>query len=191
MPSALFYFFAILMVILAVAVFINRNPVASAMCLVGSFVCLAALFIGLDAYFIGIIQILVYAGAIMVLFLFIIMLLDLKAEEKRQIRPLTFLGGMAVVIVLVFQLSTVLYSFEPGRVTLDQRPIDTAVALESRASLDEPGSIAAALERGTLPDVHLLGERLFLDYKAHLQIVGVLLLVATVGVVVLSRKRLS
>lgn len=191
MPSALFYFFAILMVISAVAVFINRNPVASAMCLVVSFICLAALFIGLDAYFIGIIQILVYAGAIMVLFLFIIMLLDLKAEEQRQIRPLTFLGGLAVVIILVFQLSTVLYTFEPGRVTLDQRPLDFDAALAARADLEEPGAIAAALERGSLPDVHLVGERLFLDYSAHLQIVGVLLLVATVGVVVLSRKRLS
>jgi len=191
MPSALFYLFAILMVISAVAVFINRNPVASAMCLVVSFLCLAALFIGLDAYFIGIIQILVYAGAIMVLFLFIIMLLDLKAEEKRQLRPLTFVGGMAVVIILVFQLSTVLYTFEPGRVTLDQRPLDTTAALEARAGLEQPGAIAAALQRDSLPDVHLIGERLFLDYSAHLQIVGVLLLVATVGVVVLSRKRLS
>lgn len=191
MPTALFYIFAILMVVSAVAVFINRNPVASAMCLVVSFVCLAALFIGLDAYFIGIIQILVYAGAIMVLFLFIIMLLDIKAESDRQIRPLTLVGGMAVVVVLVFQLSTVLYTFEPGRVSLADRPIDTAAALQAREGLAQPGTIAANLERGSLPDTHLLGERLFLDYKAHLQIVGVLLLVATVGVVVLSRKKLT
>ena len=65
-------------------VVLNRNPVASALSLVVCFLALAALFVSLDAYFIGVIQILVYAGAVMVLFLFIIMLLDLKAEVRRR-----------------------------------------------------------------------------------------------------------
>ena len=65
-------------------VVLNRNPVASALSLVVSFLALAALYVSLDAYFIGVIQILVYAGAVMVLFLFIIMLLDLKAESRRR-----------------------------------------------------------------------------------------------------------
>ena len=69
-----FYAFAAVSVIGAIALVCFRNPVSSAISMVGSFVGLAALFIGLNAYFVGIIQILVYAGAIMVLFLFIIML---------------------------------------------------------------------------------------------------------------------
>ena len=75
MNPILFYFFATIMLGFGVAVVLNRNPVASALCLVVSFLGLASLFVSLDAYFIGIIQILVYAGAVMVLFLFIIMLL--------------------------------------------------------------------------------------------------------------------
>ena len=83
MPLAIFWFFALVMLLGGLAVLSLRNPVASALSMVASFVGLAGLFIGLNAFFVGIIQILVYAGAIMVLFIFIIMLLDLKIEEKR------------------------------------------------------------------------------------------------------------
>ena len=80
--SIFFYSFSGLAVIGAIALVLFQNPVNSAMSMVAAFVGLAALFIGLNAYFVGIIQILVYAGAIMVLFLFIIMLLDLQAAER-------------------------------------------------------------------------------------------------------------
>lgn len=84
MPGPLFYIFSAITLLFGVMVVVCRNPVASALSLVVSFAGLAALFVSLDAYFIGVIQILVYAGAVMVLFLFIIMLLDIKAEEHRQ-----------------------------------------------------------------------------------------------------------
>ena len=93
MSPFLFWVFALLTLVFGAAVVINRNPVASALSLVVSFLGLAALFMSLDAYFIGIIQVLVYAGAVMVLFLFIIMLLDLRAEEGRQINWLASAGG--------------------------------------------------------------------------------------------------
>src|SRR5438477_8094774 len=86
MSPFLFWIFALLTLIFGAAVVINCNPVASALSLVVSFLGLAALFMSLNAYFIGIIQVLVYAGAVMVLFLFIIMLLNLRAEEARRIR---------------------------------------------------------------------------------------------------------
>ena len=82
--------------IFGAAVVLNRNPVASALSLVVSFLGLSALFMSLDAFFVGIIQVLVYAGAVMVLFLFIIMLLDNRAEERRRINWLATAGGMGV-----------------------------------------------------------------------------------------------
>ena len=85
MNPFLFWFFAFLMLVFGAAVIINRNPIASALSLVICFMGLSALFMSLDAFFIGIIQVLVYAGAVMVLFLFIIMLLDLRAENLRKI----------------------------------------------------------------------------------------------------------
>ena len=92
-------------------VVVNRNPVASALSLVVSFLALAALYVSLDAYFIGVIQILVYAGAVMVLFLFIIMLLDLKAEIRRRVNLPALCGGFVVIIlfVLTFALGTIIY----------------------------------------------------------------------------------
>ena len=83
-----FYLFAALAVIGGLGVVAYKNPVTSAFSLIISFLGLAALFIQLDAYLVGILQILVYAGAIMVLFLFIIMLLDIREEEEER----TFLG---------------------------------------------------------------------------------------------------
>ena len=79
----------------------NRNPVASALSLVVCFLGLAALFMSLDAFFIGIIQVLVYAGAVMVLFLFIIMLLDLRAEERRKVKLLAR-SPAALAVALAF-----------------------------------------------------------------------------------------
>src|SRR5438105_1643282 len=93
MPSFLFWLFAIVMLVFGALVVINRNPIASALSLVVCFLGLSALFMSLDAFFIGIIQVLVYAGAVMVLFLFIIMLLDLRAEERRKMNWVAFVGG--------------------------------------------------------------------------------------------------
>src|SRR6202030_4532538 len=114
MSPILFYLFAALTLVFGVAVVANRNPVASALCLVVSFLGLAALFVGLDAYFIAVIQVLVYAGAVMVLFLFIIMLLDLKAEIRRRVNLPALCGGLVVIILFVKVLSNVSYGFEGG-----------------------------------------------------------------------------
>src|SRR2546430_13196737 len=115
MSAFLFWIFALLMLIFGAGVVINRNPVASALSLVVSFLALAALFMSLSAFFIGIIQVLVYAGAIMVLFLFIIMLLDLRAEELREINWIASAGGLAVALALIIQIFSVVGSFQAAK----------------------------------------------------------------------------
>src|SRR3954464_9718569 len=104
MLTPLFWFFAALTLIFGAAVVANRNPVASALSLVVSFMGLAALFVGLDAYLIGVLQVLVYAGAVMVLFLFIIMLLDLRAEQRRKFNLLGTVGGGLVAIAFALEI---------------------------------------------------------------------------------------
>lgn len=192
MGSFLFYLFAALTLLFALGVVLNRNPVSSALCLVVSFLGLASLFIQLDAFFIGIIQILVYAGAVMVLFLFIIMLLDLKAEKAIKPSYPAIAGGVAVTVLFVVQLGFVLDEFK-GK---EFPALGIAAAAEKRAQSlpeDQAGADAAlaALRKDKLPDVHLVGETIFTRYYFLLQIVGVLLLVATVGVVILSKRRLT
>jgi NADH-quinone oxidoreductase subunit J len=170
MSPILFWLFAALMLGFAVAVVVNRNPVASALSLVVSFLGLAALFVSLDAYFIGTIQVLVYAGAVMVLFLFIIMLLDLRKERRRKLNFVATIGGAAVAVGFVAQLVGVLHRFPSG-----SQPFP---ALSPAAGV-------------TVSDVHAIGNILFSQYNMPFQVIDVLLLVATVGVVVLSKRELK
>src|SRR6185503_3257417 len=117
MSPFLFWIFAVLSVTFGAAVILNRNPVASALSLVVSFLGLSALFMSLDAFFIGIIQVLVYAGAVMVLFLFIVMLLDIRVEERRRINIVAVVGGMAVALALFVQICFVVGQLRGARQT--------------------------------------------------------------------------
>ena len=187
MPAALFYIFAALTLIFGAMVVICRNPVASALSLVMSFVGLAALFISLDAYFIGIIQILVYAGAVMVLFLFIIMLLDIKAETGRKPNVIAVVGGVVLAIVFVVQLGSILAHHEAGSKTLADVPIQYAAAAER----EQLATIKNDLKEETLPDAKLVGVTLFRHYPFQIQLIGGLLLVGTIGVVIMSRREVN
>ncbi len=107
--DALFWFFSIAMLACGLLVIANRNPVTSAMFLVLLFVFMAgACSLLLEALFIAVIQILVYAGAVMVLFLFVIMLLDIKASERRKFKTLGVVGGIAVALAFVWELMIIL-----------------------------------------------------------------------------------
>jgi len=170
MQLALFWLFAALMLLFGVAVVCLRSPVSSALSLVMSFLGLAMLFFTLDAFFIGIVQILVYAGAVMVLFLFIIMLLDLKSEGVRRLNVFALSGGALVLLGFVGLLVKVLTS-APGEGYNVAKP---------------------ALAHPEASDVALVGHALFGGLNNYpFQIVAVLLLVATVGVVLLSKKELK
>ncbi|QTN33740.1 NADH-quinone oxidoreductase subunit J [Akkermansiaceae bacterium] len=186
MPSYLFWLFSTIMLIGACAVIAFRNPVSSALAMVTSFVGLAALFIGLSAFFVGVIQILVYSGAIMVLFLFIIMLLDLKDEKKRSESLAPLAAGLVLVGAFFIQLVGVLSNKLPNQIA---PALDKASLAAAADSFPKGTKINQSLEGGNLPDVHLIGHTLFTEYNLPLQILGVLLLVATVGVVVLSKRQ--
>jgi len=166
MQDALFYIFAFLTLICGFLVIANpfsRNPVTSAMFLVLAIVALAGLFVLLHAFFLAAVQVLVYAGAVMVLFLFVIMLLDLKAEERRKVRALGVVGGLVCAGAIL------------------------AIFLRSLLQAPPPASEAPSLEGGTAR----LGQLLFTEYLLPFEIVSVLLLVAIIGVVLLSRKELK
>src|SRR5690242_16555220 len=105
MEPVFFYFFAALTLIFGFLVIVNpfsNNPVTSAMFLVLTIATLAGLFVMLHAYFLAAVQVLVYAGAVMVLFLFVIMLLDLKAEEERHIRAFGLITGLISVGAILY-----------------------------------------------------------------------------------------
>lgn len=190
MPSPLFYLFALLMVAGGLMVVLMRNPVSSALSMVLSFIGIAGLFIGLNSYFVGILQILVYAGAIMVLFIFIIMLLDVKKEEKTSWKSSSVAVGIAIPAVLLIQIAGVLSSMQDSPTAPE---IDFKQALELKdadgeLAYKEGTMIRKRLTEGRLPDTHLIGKKLFTDYNFPLQVIAVLLLVATIGCVTLSKR---
>ena len=166
----LFFIFAALTLVGGIGVVVNRNPVTSAFSMILSFLGLAALFIQLNAYLVGVLQILIYAGAIMVLFLFIIMLLDIPKAENKRFPVFTLGASFAVVVSFVTVVITVITKSGVGAAKLP--------AIEAQKG---PGQ----------SDVHQIGELLFSTYWFPVQIVAVLLLVATVGVVVLSKRELK
>jgi len=167
MQLVLFWIFSLLMLLSAMGVVFFRNPVSSAMSLVLSFIALAAVFVTLDAFFIAVVQVLVYAGAVMVLFLFIIMLLDLREEKRRRVRLSAWLGGGLVVGGFISALLTVVLSLPALLVT---KP---------------------AMSHPLANDIEQVGFNLFRNFNLPFQVIGVLLLVATVGVVLLSKKELK
>lgn len=145
--------------LLCVANPLSRNPVTSAMFLVLALISMAGLFILLHAFFLAAIQILVYAGAVMVLFLFVIMLLDIRDEERRRIhRAVLVLGGVSVLAI-----AGILVHATSRAVPLAEEP---------------------TVEGGT----RVLGRMLFERHVLPFEILGLLLLVAMVGVILLSRK---
>lgn len=160
MTDLMFYIFASLTVVSAALVVVNRNAVNGAMFLLLSLVGLAGLFVLLDAALLAFVLLLVYAGAVVALFLFIIMLLDTQGTTQPFKRTTVFasiIGGALLVL---------------GVVSLFRR----AELPEAKAA--EP--VGAALKP--------YAEQLFTTYLLPVQVVGFLLLVAMLGVIVLSKK---
>ena len=167
MEIAFFYIFAFLTLLCGVLVIANpftRNPVTSAMFLVLTIVSMAGLFIQLHAFFLAAVQVLVYAGAVMVLFVFVIMLLDLKEEEQRKIKAA--MGGLAVVAVAMIALAMIR--------TIKQ----SAVGL----TLTRP-----EIEGSTIQ----IGQKLFTQFALPFEVLSLLLLAAMIGAVLLSKRDLK
>jgi NADH-quinone oxidoreductase subunit J len=168
----LFFFFAACAGGSALAMVTRKNPVSSAIWLIGTFFSVAAIYTLLGAYFIGIIQILVYAGAIMVLFLFVIMLLNLGHDYADDFRAVPWQAAGAVTGLGIFGLLT--SAFVRG-----YRPPLGAEA--GRVALDN-----AQRMNGT---VGLVGMPLYQSYMVPLQATAILLLIACVGAVVLAKRK--
>jgi NADH-quinone oxidoreductase subunit J len=167
--TALFTVLAIVTVITAILVIVQRNPVASAIYLIITLFSLAGVYLLLNAQFIAIIQVLVYAGAIMVLFLFVIMLLNLEKEKRLITRHrLQKVLGVFLGIVLLAQVGMIFNS----------------VLLEGSKGKFPPEKVAA------LGNTEVVARLLFTDYLLPFEITSVLLLVAIIGAIVLAKRQI-
>jgi len=179
-----FYVFAFAAIIGAIMCISQRNPIASAFWLISVMLSLAGVFVLLQAQFIGVMQVLVYAGAIMVLFLFVIMLLNLGGETSD--RRGMFSWVLAVVISGAITVSMAqLVDYTPDRLAHE---LSGSTELGADVVLLEGQRLQEAIEaRGV---VGAIAEPLFGSYLIPFQITGLLLLTAVVGAVVLAKRRI-
>jgi NADH-quinone oxidoreductase subunit J len=159
-PFIIFFFFAAVAVIFAAMVVLHRNPVVGALSLVASFFALAVMYVLLEAPFLAALQIIVYAGAIMVLFLFVIMLLNLQHQHEPHTRPVQqFLGYTSSA---AFGLALIYYLAKYGVTQLPEGPF--------------------------VSDARTIGIRMFEAYIFPFEMVSILLLAAIVGALLLSGR---
>jgi len=200
MNALFFWLFSGGMIVCALAVILNRNAVASALCFTFTIVFMAGLFVMLSAFFLAAVQILVTAGAVMVLFLFIIMLLDLSAMEHMPRQKIWM--GCTLVLALGFLLivAKVLVATPMGLVTVDS--LKTTAHLVVRPQVTAEGTTVYPVtslsqsEEDQMDDTHQIGRLLFRTnvgpyqptYVAPFEITSLLILVATIGVVVLCKQ---
>jgi NADH-quinone oxidoreductase subunit J len=163
----LFYVFAVVAVLASMLVIAQRNPIYSVLLLILSFGALSGLYVLLDAPFVAVTQIVVYAGAIMVLFLFVVMLLNAPHEDTEfdeRVHPLLRPGPMRFGAFLALVLAGELFW-----------------ALTR-------GGDTGAFPGGAVTSVAVIGRSLFTDYAFPFEVTSVLILVAMVGAVVLARR---
>ncbi len=171
MSLILFWVLAFLMILSAMFVVANRNPVRSALCLVINMILLAIMYLSLSAQFIAVVQVIVYAGAIMVLFLFVIMLLNLGAPNALKER-----GGMhSVMAVAVAGLFLILLT-GAGAINTGL-PIGTATK-------------QFLIDGGTIESIGLALYNPQLPWLFPFEITSFLLLIAVVGAIVLAKRRI-
>jgi NADH-quinone oxidoreductase subunit J len=168
LPKLFFAYFAFFIVLLSILVITRKNPVHSVLWMLLLFFHIAGLYLFLNAEFMAAIQVIVYAGGILVLFLFVVMLLNLKEEIKTNRFIVAWPTGLtfAVAFFVVFIMS--IRSFvaaPPGKYTVD------FIKRES--------------------NIQVLGKLLYTDFLFPFEVASVILLVAIVGAIVLAKKRLK
>ena len=171
MVDLFFYVFAAMAVGCGLGVVTARNPVASLLFMVTALASIAGIFILLEAHFLAAIQIMVYAGAIMVLFLFVIMLLNLGQKDKSDLK---FGGGMIAASALC---GAALWGIVRGlgRATLPEGPGAAAAGID-----------AMVAEKGA---VGVIADPLFTTYVVPFELTGLLLTIAIVGAIALAKRR--
>jgi len=168
-PKIIFLFLAALGVVAAFNLILQRNPIYSALSLIVTLCVMAALFVLLSAPFIAAMQIIVYAGAIMVLFVFVIMLLNVRSEEARR-DPLKYLKWLAVPLFLALA----------GEVFFVVRSVADPTGAALPADSNNPAQVLGSAET--------IGREMFTSYLLPFEATSVLILMAIVGAMVLAKK---
>lgn len=173
MQNFLFYLFSALTLLSGLLVVTSRNTVNSAMFMILAFTSTAGLFFLLEAFFIGILQILVYAGAVMVLFLFVIMLIKVEKIAKKRPDWISLVASFVGLLILIASVSYLLF-MSPELSSM------SAPEVLAMPDMQTPFSYTTSSKS--------FGFGLFTKYMLPFQVAGFLLLISMIGIVVISKK---
>ena len=168
LPELLFFYFAIAITGLSLLVVTRRNPVHSVLWMLLLFFHIAALYVLLNAELMAAVQVIVYAGAILVLFLFVVLLLDLKKEVEDEPYVDGWPVGIALALALFLSIGVTIHALEPAA--------PGSYTVEKIQSLTHPVAV---------------GEKLYTEFLFPFEVVSMVLLVAVVGAIVLAKRKLK
>jgi NADH-quinone oxidoreductase subunit J len=161
-PLVVFFVLAVLAILGAISLIVQRHPIHSALSLIVVMVALAGLYLLMGAEFVAAVQIIVYGGAIMVLFVFVIMLLNAGVEERTNFSRLATFGGIPLTLAFLVAIAA--------------------------AIVTGHGSVQAAAQTGAVAPTRTLSLLLFQDFVYPFELTSFLLLVAIIGAIVLAQR---
>jgi NADH-quinone oxidoreductase subunit J len=192
MPLIVFIIVGTVAVACSILVVAMRNPVHSALFLLLTFLCVAILFVMRSAEFVAAVQVLVYAGGIMVLFLFVIMLINVRHLADERIMSNFWKGGLAVGLGLFLLLVTVVRPgvyHDPAGTAKDLRTYKT-YRTEKVANADGTVTATRVATKHTVGNSEAVGMLLYSDYLVPFEVASLFLLVAMIGAIVIGKREL-
>jgi NADH-quinone oxidoreductase subunit J len=191
MPLLVFLVIGTLAVASSILVVAMRNPVHSALFLLLTFLCVAVLFVLRTAEFVAAVQVLVYAGGIMVLFLFVVMLINVRHLPEEKVVSGAWLGGIGVGVVLLILFATIVRTGEFHDPAPDTKDL---TSVKEKKLVDHPTDPNKLVRRTVTTEnrnAEAVAMALYTDYLVPFEVASLFLLVAMIGAIVIGKRELS
>jgi NADH-quinone oxidoreductase subunit J len=191
MPLVVFLIIGTVAVAASILVVAMRNPVHSALFLLLTFLCVAVLFVLKQAEFVAAVQVLVYAGGIMVLFLFVVMLINVRHLPEERILSQFWKGGLAVGLAVFVLFVAMVRPGAYGREVPDKSALTNVKERVLAPSRRQPGKLAYRTITVRNSNSEAVGMSLYRDYLVPFEVASIFLLVAMIGAIVIGKRELS
>jgi NADH-quinone oxidoreductase subunit J len=193
MPFVVFFIAGTIAVASSILVVAMRNPVHSALFLLLTFLCVAILFVIKSAEFVAAVQVLVYAGGIMVLFLFVVMLINVRDLPEERVLSNFWKGGLAVGLALFVLFATVVRTGAYHDETVSKRRLRSTPTYRTRKVTNADGTVTRkrVVRYRTVGNSEAVGMALYRDYLVPFEVASLFLLVAMIGAIVIGKRELS
>jgi NADH-quinone oxidoreductase subunit J len=192
MPLLVFIVIGTIAVASSILVVAMRNPVHSALFLLLTFLCVAVLFVLKSAEFVAAVQVLVYAGGIMVLFLFVVMLINYRHLPEEKVMSSVWMGGIGIGLAVFVLLATMVSGGVYHEPAIDaDRKLSTVTETHLTAHPSDPDKLVRRTRERENRNAEAVAMALYTDYLVPFEVVSLFLLVAMIGAIVIGKRELS